>query len=57
MKETSVTYIVKELRVLKAAVKERISNPDQYLDLRRRNILKAYSSLDSNNEREGIDLW
>lgn len=54
MRETSITYIIKELRVLKAAAME-TRNSEQYAELRRKNVLKAYSSLESNNELEGSD--
>ena len=49
MKETSITHIIKELRVLKAAAMEERST-EKWAELRRNHLLIAYTDLDSDNE-------
>ena len=51
MQESSICHIIKELRVLKAAVIETRS-VEEYADLRRKHVLKAYSSMDSSNAEQ-----
>ena len=49
LQETSVSYIIQELRVLKAAAKE-TRTPAEYEKLRMKHALMAYEDLDSETE-------
>ena len=55
MRETNISHIIKELRVLKAAAIE-TRTKEEYEELRRKHVLKAYSSLDSDNQDSQRDL-
>ena len=51
MNETSITHIIKQLRVLSAAVRE-TKTASEWRTLLKENQVKAYSELDSDLEKE-----